>query len=122
MTPTIWIFALGQMGWAMLAGIISNWLVYFYQPTQESILAGQTLFIQQGNVIFRVITIIGLITFVGRIFDAFTDPLIANLSDRSKNPKGRRIPFMRKIAIPFSIVTTLFFFAPKSVISSVNTF
>ncbi len=122
MTPTIWIFALGQMGWAMLAGIISNWLVYFYQPTQESILAGQTLFIQQGNVIFRVITIIGLITFVGRIFDAFTDPLIANLSDRSKNPKGRRIPFMRKIAIPFSIVTTLVFFAPKSAISSVNTF
>jgi GPH family glycoside/pentoside/hexuronide:cation symporter len=122
MTSTIWIFALGQMGWAMLAGIISNWLVYFYQPSQESILAGQTLFIQQGNVIFRVITIIGLITFVGRIFDAFTDPLIANLSDKSKNPKGRRIPFMRKIAIPFSIVTTLVFCAPKSAISSINTF
>ncbi|MCY1151875.1 MAG: MFS transporter [Sphaerochaetaceae bacterium] len=121
MTSTIWIFALGQMGWAMLAGIISNWLVYFYQPSQESILAGQTLFIQQGNVIFRVITIIGLITFIGRIFDAFTDPLIANLSDKSKNPKGRRIPFMRKIAIPFSIVTTLVFCAPKSTISSINT-
>jgi GPH family glycoside/pentoside/hexuronide:cation symporter len=122
MTSTIWIFASGQMGWAMLAGIISNWLVYFYQPSQESILAGQTLFIQQGNVIFRVITIIGLITFVGRIFDAFTDPLIANLSDKSKNPKGRRIPFMKKIAIPFSLVTTLVFFAPKSTISSINTF
>ncbi len=122
MTPTIWIFALGQMGWAMLAGIISNWLVYFYQPSQESILAGQTLFIQQGNVLFRVITIIGLITFIGRIFDAFTDPLIANLSDRSKNPKGRRIPFMKKIAIPFSIVTTLVFFAPKNAISNINTF
>ncbi|NCD05259.1 MAG: MFS transporter [Spirochaetia bacterium] len=122
MTPTIWIFALGQMGWAMLAGIISNWLVYFYQPSQESILAGQTLFIQQGNVLFRVITIIGLITFIGRIFDAFTDPLIANLSDRSQNPKGRRIPFMKKIAIPFSIVTTLVFFAPKNAISNINTF
>ncbi len=122
MTPTIWIFALGQMGWAMLAGIISNWLVYFYQPSQESILAGQTLFIQQGNVLFRVITIIGLITFIGRIFDAFTDPLIANLSDRSKNQKGRRIPFMKKIAIPFSIVTTLVFFAPKNAISNINTF
>ncbi len=122
MTLTIWIFALGQMGWAMLAGIISNWLVYFYQPSQESILAGQTLFIQQGNVLFRVITIIGLITFIGRIFDAFTDPLIANLSDRSKNPKGRRIPFMKKIAIPFSIVTTLVFFAPKNTISNINTF
>lgn len=120
MTSTIWIFALGQMGWAMLAGIISNWLVYFYQPSQESINAGQTLFIQQGNVILKVITIIGLITFIGRIFDAFTDPYIANLSDKSKNPKGKRIPFMRKIAIPFSIVTTLVFFAPKNTISSIN--
>jgi len=120
MTSTIWIFALGQMGWAMLAGIISNWLVYFYQPSAESIAAGQTIFIQQGNVILRVITIIGLITFVGRIFDAFTDPYIANLSDRSKNPKGKRIPFMRKIAIPFSIVTTLVFFAPKNTISNIN--
>ncbi len=120
MTSTIWIFALGQMGWAMLAGIISNWLVYFYQPSQESINAGQILFIQQGNVIFKVITIIGLITFFGRIFDAFTDPFIANLSDKSKNPKGKRIPFMKKIAIPFSIVTTLVFFAPKNAISSIN--
>ncbi|MGD1822164.1 MAG: MFS transporter [Pleomorphochaeta sp.] len=120
MTATIWIFALGQMGWAMLAGIISNWLVYFYQPSAESIEAGQILFIQQGNVILKVITIIGLITFVGRIFDAFTDPYIANLSDKSKNPKGKRIPFMRKVAIPFSIVTTLVFFAPKNTISSIN--
>lgn len=122
MTSTIWIFALGQMGWAMLAGIISNWLVYFYQPSAESIAAGQTIFIQQGNVILKVITIIGLITFIGRIFDAFTDPYIANLSDRSKNPKGKRIPFMRKVAIPFSIVTTLVFFAPKNTISNINVF
>ncbi len=122
MSPTIWIFALGQMGWAMLAGIISNWLVYFYQPSQESIEAGQIVFIQQGNVILKVITLIGLITFIGRIFDAFSDPLIANLSDKSKNPKGKRIPFMKKIAIPFSIVTTLVFFAPKNAISSINFF
>lgn len=122
MSPTIWIFALGQMGWAMLAGIISNWLVYFYQPSQESIEAGQIVFIQQGNVILKVITLIGLITFIGRIFDAFSDPLIANLSDKSKNPKGKRIPFMKKIAIPFSIVTTLVFFAPKKAISSINFF
>lgn len=122
MTSVIWIFALGQMGWSMLAGLISNWLVYFYQPSQESILSGQTIFIQQGHVVFRVVTIIGLITFIGRIFDAFSDPLIANLSDRSKNPKGRRIPFMKKVAIPFSIVTTLVFFAPKNTISSINAF
>ena len=31
-TAKIWQFAAGQFGWAMLSGIISNWLVYFYQP------------------------------------------------------------------------------------------
>ncbi|MBQ6235890.1 MAG: MFS transporter, partial [Clostridia bacterium] len=41
-----------------------------------------------------------------------TDPLIASLSDRSKNPKGRRIPFMRIAAIPLSVVTVLLFCAP----------
>ena len=30
-TAKIWQFAAGQFGWAMLSGIISNWLVYFYQ-------------------------------------------------------------------------------------------
>lgn len=31
----VWAFAVGQFGWALLSGIISNWLVYFYQPDQE---------------------------------------------------------------------------------------
>ena len=55
------------------------------------------------------ITVLGIITAGSRIFDAVTDPLIASLSDRSKNPKGRRIPFMRIAAIPLSIVTCLLF-------------
>lgn len=33
-TGKIWQFAAGQFGWAMLSGIISNWLVYFYQPDE----------------------------------------------------------------------------------------
>ena len=52
-TAKIWQFAAGQFGWAMLSGIISNWLVYFYQPDQTSISQGQTvipmLFIHGGK-------------------------------------------------------------------------
>ena len=44
----IWQFAAGQFGWAMLSGIISNWLVYFYQPDKTAISQGQTVFIPQG--------------------------------------------------------------------------
>ena len=33
-TGKIWQFAAGQFGWALLSGLISNWLVYFYQPDE----------------------------------------------------------------------------------------
>lgn len=57
-TGKIWQFAAGQFGWAMLSGIISNWLVYFYQPDKTAISQGQTVFIPQGLVVFGIFTII----------------------------------------------------------------
>ena len=116
----MWCFAIGQFGWSLLSALITNWLVYFYQPNADSIAEGQTLFIPQGRVVFGIATIIGGIAALGRIFDAVTDPLIANLSDRSKNPRGRRIPFMQKIAIPFALVTALVWMAPVNGVSTVN--
>ena len=103
------IFAIGQLGWSILSGIIGAWFVTFYLPTEGDIKAGAHQFIQPGLVILGFLTILGLITALSRVFDAITDPLIANLSDRSQNPKGRRIPFMQKAAIPLSIVTVLLF-------------
>ena len=116
----MWCFAIGQFGWSLLSALITNWLVYFYQPDTESIAAGQTLFIPQGRVILGIATVIGGIAALGRVFDAVTDPMIANLSDRSKNPKGRRIPFMQKIAVPFALITALVFWAPVNSVSNVN--
>ena len=57
-TAKIWQFAAGQFGWAMLSGIISNWLVYFYQPDKTAISQGQTVFIPQGLVVLGIFTII----------------------------------------------------------------
>ena len=59
-TAKIWQFAAGQFGWAMLSGIISNWLVYFYQPDKTAISQGQTVFIPQGLVVLGIFTIIGV--------------------------------------------------------------
>lgn len=117
----MWIFAIGQLGWSILGGIINAWLVTFYLPTAGDIQSGAISYIQ-GGFIFWVFTILGIITFICRIFDAITDPLIATWSDRSKNPKGRRIPFMRYSAIPFSICTILVFWAPVDKISNINVF
>ncbi len=104
------IFSLGQLGWSLLGGIISAWLVTYFLPTKEDVLVnGATQYLIPGLAIGGFLTIIGLITAASRIFDAVTDPLIASLSDRSKNPKGRRIPFMKFAAIPFSVITVLMF-------------
>ncbi len=116
----IWLFAIGQFGWALLSGLIGSWLVYFYQPDDASIAAGQTVFIPQGRVIFGVLTIIGIITALGRILDAITDPLVASLSDKCKSPLGRRIPFLKWCALPFAVVTVLVFCAPVGHTSIIN--
>ena len=110
------IFALGQLGWSILAGVISNLLVNFYQPDAGSSLS---TFVVQGS-IFLGLTVIGIITAIGRVFDAVTDPLIANASDRSKNKLGKRIPFLRYSAVPFALVTVLVFCAPVNGESWVN--
>ena len=89
------IFAVGQLGWSTLSGIISAWFVTFYLPTQNDINSGAIQYIMPGLVIGGFLTILGLITALSRVFDAVTDPLIASLSDRSKNKRGRRIPFMQ---------------------------
>ncbi len=108
----LWLFAVGQLGWSMLSGIITNWLVYFYQPGEEFLSSGQQIFVTQGAVFLGTVTIIGLISAVGRIFYAITDPLIANISDRCIHRLGRRMPFLRYAAIPFGLVTVLVFVSP----------
>ena len=42
----LWLFAIGQLGWSMLSGVIANWLVYYYEPTNNL----GALFITQGAV------------------------------------------------------------------------
>ena len=104
------IFAVGQFGWSLLGGIISAFLVTYFLPVQTDVQNnGAIQYIIPGLAIGGFLTVIGLITALSRVFDAVTDPLIASLSDRSKNPRGRRIPFMQIAALPFAAVTILMF-------------
>ena len=119
-SKVIWLFAIGQLGWSILSALVTNWIITFYEPDTEMLKAGQTLFLPQGRMILGVFTILGGIYALGRVFDAVTDPWIANLSDRSRNPKGRRLPFMRRAALPLAVVTVLVYCAPVNGQSSVN--
>ena len=118
----MWCYAIGQLGWSIISGLIGSWLVYFYQPSQKAITEeGMIPLIPQGRVVLGILTIIGLATAIGRIFDAVTDPLIGNWSDNCKHKLGRRIPFMKWSAIPLGLVFVLVFCAPINAVSSINT-
>ncbi len=112
----LWIFALGQFGWSLLSGIVSNWMVYYYTGTPSEQNPNTGLFasgITQSPILFKL-TLFGLVLAAGRIFDAITDPLIAGWSDRSNYKGGRRIPFMRAMAVPFSLCTIALFVLPQT--------
>ena len=118
----IWCYAIGQLGWSMISGLIGSWLVYFYQPSQKAITEdGMIPLVPQGRVVLGILTVIGLATAIGRIFDAVTDPLVGNWSDNCKHKLGRRIPFMKWSAIPLGLVFVLVFCAPVNAVSSINT-
>lgn len=109
-------YALGQYGWSTLINIINLQLVFFYLPPEN---AG----IPQLIPTFTFLGILNLIAIAaasGRLFDAITDPLIASLSDRSKNPKGRRLPFMLKAAVPTALFSFLIFLPPDDTVTTAN--
>ena len=112
----LWIFALGQLGWSLLSGVVSNWMVYYYTGSPDAQNPNTGIFasgITQNPIIFKL-TLFGLVLAAGRIFDAITDPLVAGWSDRCTNKKGRRIPFLRAMAIPFALCTIGLFVLPQT--------
>ncbi|PKL24357.1 MAG: sodium:melibiose symporter [Spirochaetae bacterium HGW-Spirochaetae-3] len=109
-------YSIGQLGWSILSGIIQVWLVWFYNPPASVDIPA----LIPGGAVLGFFTIIGLITMSGRFLDAVTDPWIANLSDRSRNPRGRRIPFMAKASVPFAALTVMIFMPPTPGSSAVN--
>ncbi len=118
----LWIFALGQFGWSLLSGVVSNWMVYYYTGSPDEQNPNTGIFasgITQNPILFKL-TLFGLVLAAGRIFDAITDPLIAGWSDRSNYKGGRRIPFLRAMAIPFSLCTIALFALPQTANVTLN--
>lgn len=102
------IFATGNLGIALITVIHMLFLVFIFFPDNEARLS----YVIPQNALFFGLTILGLILFTSRVFDAFTDPWIASISDRSRSKKGKRLPFMRKAAIPMAASYVLVFFVP----------
>jgi GPH family glycoside/pentoside/hexuronide:cation symporter len=57
---------------------------------------------------------IGLILGAARIWDAITDPLIGNFSDRTRSALGRRRPWLLASALPIAVLGLLVWSPPRS--------
>ncbi|MCZ8286845.1 MAG: MFS transporter, partial [Bacteroidia bacterium] len=109
-------YAFGMMGYSILINIISVILVYLYVPPETS---GLPHLITQ-IAIFGVFNVMTIVTTSSRFMDAVYDPYIAQLSDRSKNPAGRRIPLMKKAILPSVLFCCLIFFPLNHYESEMN--
>jgi GPH family glycoside/pentoside/hexuronide:cation symporter len=99
-------YACGMIGWSIMTNLIIVMLPYFYLPPSN---AGLVPLVPQ-LLLFGVINILSIIAASGRFIDALFDPFIASMSDKSKNPKGRRIPFMKWAILPSVIFCALTFY------------
>ncbi|MCT8333383.1 MFS transporter [Leptospira sp. 85282-16] len=112
-------YAIGQLGWSTLINIIGLHQVYFYLPPAPKL--GQECFPDLiEKLAFWGLSTIGVVAAVGRLWDAFTDPIIANSSDRFSSRFGRRIPFLFLGGLPAAVFCWLIFVPPHNFISSAN--
>ncbi len=98
-------YAAGMMGWSMLTNTIIVMLPFYYLPPSN---AGLIPLVPQ-LLLLGVLNLVSVIFASGRLIDAVYDPFIASLSDKSTNPKGRRIPFMKRAVLPAAVFCFLTF-------------
>ncbi len=101
-------YCLADIAKGLFNGMIGNYLLYFFQPTVKSGLPS----LLPENKLLGFLTIMAVITGIGKVVDAITDPLVATWSDKCTHPLGRRMPFMRYAAIPYALSVLLIFYAP----------
>ena len=89
----------------MLTNIIIVMLPYYYLPPSNA----RLIPLVPQLLMLGVLNILSIIFASGRLVDALYDPFIASLSDKSANPKGRRIPFMKWAVLPAAFFCFLTF-------------
>ena len=109
-------YCLSDVAKGLFNGMIGNYLLYFYQPTVKS---GIPSLLPQ-NKLLGFLTVMALLTGLGKVVDAITDPWVANLSDRCTHKDGRRMPFMKAAAIPYALSVLMIFMVPFGQGSAAN--
>jgi glycoside/pentoside/hexuronide:cation symporter, GPH family len=110
------IYAFGMMGWSIMINLIGVMLIFFYLPPEG---AGLTGLVSQVTIL-GIFNIMAIILASGRLIDAFYDPFIARMSDKSKSKRGRRTPFMLYSVFPAMLCCILVFYPPMHVATGTN--
>lgn len=109
-------YCLSDIAKGLFNGMIGNYLLYFFQPTDES---GIPNLLPQ-NKLLGFFTIMAVLTGLGKVIEAVTDPWVAGLSDKCTHKDGRRMPFMLYSAVPYALSVFLIFMAPFKIGSAAN--
>ena len=109
-------YCLSDIAKGLFNGMIGNYLLYFFQPTEKSGLPS----LLPENKLLGFITVMALITGIGKVIDAVTDPWVASLSDKCTHKDGRRMPFLKYAAVPYAVSVLMIFMAPFEAGSVLN--
>lgn len=101
-------YCLSDIAKGLFNGMIGNYLLYFFQPTVKS---GIPTLLPE-NKLLGFITVMALLTGLGKVIDAVTDPWVAALSDKCTHKDGRRMPFMKYAALPYALSAFMIFMPP----------
>lgn len=88
-------YGLGDAAGNIIFQVTLNFMVFFYT-----------------DVFGLTAAAVGTLMLVVRFFDAFTDPLVGVLSDRTKTKHGQYRPYLLYTSIPFGILAFLAFYTP----------
>lgn len=89
-------YAAGDMASVFYFKVFSSFLMFFYT-----------------DIIGIEAAVIGTMLWITRIFDAFTDPLMGVVCDRTDSPHGKFRPWLRWMILPFAVSGVLIFTVPE---------
>lgn len=104
-------YTIGYVGIGLMTNVVVTWAMYFYSPPGSS-----------GRTVYMSAAAFGLIIALGRILDAFTDPLISVWSDNFSSPYGRRLPFIAAGSLPTVLAFVLIWYPPVPGPSPLNVY
>ena len=111
-------YACGQAGNVLSESLIVTYLLLLYLPPATR--AGETSTSLVPTLFLGLIPAIVFANVIPRGIDTFLDPLVANLSDRSRHVFGRRRIFMAIGVVPLCLSTAAVFFPPWGPESNAN--